>query len=172
MRLKPAVLLLGFAVLSPSTTVAAQSRPEQLNREGNALARTGDHRGAIQRFSAAIAVDAEYADPWYNRGKSRINLGDYQGAIADITAAIRLEPSADAYNNRGIARKKSGDARAALADYDQALRMDPRLFRVHLNRGIAYFELGYKTAACTDFRVASSKGVPGASDALRQAGCR
>ncbi len=46
----------------------------------------------------------------YIRGIARSDAGDKQGAIADYTKAIKINPQyAEAYNNRGVARKDSGD---------------------------------------------------------------
>ena len=49
-----------------------------------------------------------YADAYYNRGNAKRKSEDYQGAIADYTEAIEINPRhGDAYGNRGIAPRVS-----------------------------------------------------------------
>lgn len=56
----------------------------------------------------------------FEKGKK----GDYQGAIADYTQAIRLHPNyASAYYNRGLGRKEQGDKRSAIADFQKAANL-------------------------------------------------
>ena len=44
-----------------------------------------------------------------NRGIEKAELGDYAGAIADYTKAIKINPEhAKAYYNRGVAFRKIG----------------------------------------------------------------
>ncbi|WP_341531744.1 tetratricopeptide repeat protein (plasmid) [Nostoc sp. UHCC 0302] len=53
-----------------------------------------------------------------NRGLSRKEIRDYQGAISDYTKAIELDSSnARAYLNRGLVRVEMGDKKGAIADY-------------------------------------------------------
>jgi hypothetical protein len=53
--------------------------------------------------------------------------GDYGGAVADYTEAIRLDPkSSRLYFNRGIANLYSGALPKALADLNQATALDPK----------------------------------------------
>jgi tetratricopeptide (TPR) repeat protein len=51
---------------------------------------------------------------------------DYDRAIADYNAALRIDPKyASAYNNRGIAYWGKKDYCRARADYEKALQLDP-----------------------------------------------
>jgi tetratricopeptide (TPR) repeat protein len=79
--------------------------------------------------------------------------------------------NADHFNNRAIAKKKAGLLIEAVSDYTNALQLNPKLYRIYLNRGITYYELGNTVAACSDFTVARNNGVPNADEALRKAGC-
>ena len=88
-------------------------------------------RGGLRTANLAIAH--------HNRGVARQDLGDFAGALADLTAAIQLAPSARAYFARGWLRCElswqaadRGDAagsRAALAngeaDLRRAIAIDP-----------------------------------------------
>ena len=58
------------------------------------------------------------ADDFFNSGLARQTKGDLDGAIADYSKAIELNPKiAEAYNNRGLARYDKEDFDGAIADY-------------------------------------------------------
>lgn len=155
-----------------SETKAVLTPGEVLNIKGTDLARQGQFQEAVLILGKAIVIEPDYAEPYYNRGKAKLNLGDYSGAIADLDSAIGLDPqNADSYNNRAIAKKKAGLLVEAVSDYTTALQLDPMLFQTYLNRGIAYYELGNTVAACSDFTVARNHNVPNSEEAMRQAGC-
>ncbi|MBG1259638.1 tetratricopeptide repeat protein [Nostoc sp. BAE] len=45
---------------------------------------------AIEDFNQAIKINPNLAEAYYNRGSVRFNLGDKQGAIADLQKAADL----------------------------------------------------------------------------------
>jgi Flp pilus assembly protein TadD len=175
----------GIAVQDPTVNEVTQSKPvssedavaaEKLNIEGNDLGRSGNFSQAEIKYTAAIALDSKYQEPWYNRGKARLNLRKYKAAISDFDRALTLSSDpkviADIFNNRGIAKKKLGDVEGAILDYGKALKQNPALYRVYVNRGIAYYELGKKAQAIGDFRIARDHGEERAAEALRQLGAK
>lgn len=165
-------------VLSLCMVVVAwgASDSETLNIEGNDLGRQGNFKDAITKYDQAIRTDPTYHEPWYNRGKAKLNIGDLNGAISDFDKALELyrdkSGKADVLNNRGIAKKKNHDLTGAIADYNAALRNNPKLYRVYLNRGIAYYELGEEGKAIVDFKIADNFGIQEAKSALRQLGIK
>ncbi|KOP24080.1 hypothetical protein AMR41_22110, partial [Hapalosiphon sp. MRB220] len=61
------------------------------------------------------------AQAYNNRGITRSELGDQQGAIADFNTAIKINPNlALAYIGRGVARAAIGDQQGAIADLQKA----------------------------------------------------
>jgi Flp pilus assembly protein TadD len=79
-----------------------------------------------------------------NRGISRYQLKDYDGAIADLSEAIRLNPKdPHAYNNRAAALRMKGDLasfRQALADYETYLQLGGAL-QEQIKSTITYMKL-------------------------------
>lgn len=61
-----------------------------------------------------------------NRGNVKLSRGDLDGAIADNTRAIELDPKyARAYVLRGNAYGTKGDKPKAIVDYTRAIELDP-----------------------------------------------
>ena len=70
----------------------------------------------------------DYAAAYHLRGLAKSNLGDYYGAIADYSQAVKLKPNyAEAYFYRGNAKFMLGDHDGAEADRKRAIELDPAL---------------------------------------------
>jgi tetratricopeptide (TPR) repeat protein len=71
-----------------------------------------------------------------NRGVTRHELGDMEGALADFDEALRLDPKyADACGNRAAVRSEMGDAEGAAADCRRGLELAPGSAGLHARRG-------------------------------------
>jgi tetratricopeptide (TPR) repeat protein len=90
------------------------------NDRGNRYSRNGVYEQAIQDYTQAIALDASFAEAYFNRGVSYYELGRYQEAIADLTRAIALNPLDDNYySRRSLAYLFSDQLDLAQADQDK-----------------------------------------------------
>jgi tetratricopeptide (TPR) repeat protein/S1-C subfamily serine protease len=95
------------------------------------------HQEAVEAYTKAIGLEPR-PFAYYNRGVARYKSGDLPGAIADWTAAIKINPQFDdAYNNRGVARSDSGDLPGAIADYTEVIKLNPQDASAYNNRGVA-----------------------------------
>jgi tetratricopeptide (TPR) repeat protein len=75
----------------------------------------------------------------FNRGGVHLDQDQFDQAIQDYSAAIRLKPDfAEAFNNCGNAYDDAGQDNQALRDYDEALRIDPSFAKAFSNRGLIY----------------------------------
>jgi Flp pilus assembly protein TadD len=71
-----------------------------------------------------VSLLAWDAGAYCRRGTAYEKKGDYGGAIADFTEAIRLDPKdAWAYHGRGLAYEKKGDKAKADEDFAQAKKL-------------------------------------------------
>jgi serine/threonine protein kinase/Flp pilus assembly protein TadD len=78
------------------------------------------------------------AQDFYSQGYEKHRKHDIDGAIADYTEAIRLNPQfIDAYYWRGIAKRSKKDSDGAIADYTEAIRLNPQFIDAYYSRGIA-----------------------------------
>ena len=72
------------------------------------------------------------------QGLNKYKVSDFQGAIVDYDAAIRLDPNySAAYINRGIAKDQLKEHQSAINDYTQAIKLDPKSATAFGNRGWA-----------------------------------
>ena len=76
-----------------------------------------------------------------NRGKARLQRGDLDGAEADLTRALQLQPRhVEARVNLGMLRAQRGDV--ALAELDHAVELEPRSARAWTIRGVLRSQQG------------------------------
>jgi len=74
-----------------------------------------------------------------SQGFACYQRGDFDGAIAEFTAVLRLMPgSAETYFARGVAYADRGDLERAIADFGESIRLDPGQTAAHQNRASAY----------------------------------
>jgi len=114
-----------------------------------------------QHAAAAVAAndgEAKLPTPspdaahYLKRGLLRLQQADFDGAIADLDAAIGLEPrNALAHRHRASAWGGKGDQDRALADYELALRIDPGNPATFTDRGIYWRRNGALDHALVDF---------------------
>ncbi len=101
----------------------------------------GDKESLVKVQSILAKVEEEHTLKeltFATRAKSLLNEKDYEGAIADYTKAIELNPNdAVYYNNRGDARKELRDYSGAIADYTKAIELNPNDAVYYNNRGNA-----------------------------------
>jgi tetratricopeptide (TPR) repeat protein len=88
-----------------------------------------------------------------------MNLGDKNGAIADYTKAIEINPQyAKAYYNRGIVKKDLGDkAMVPLRIIAKAIEVNPQDAEAYFNRATAIWTRWERNISLCRF--AKSQGV-------------
>lgn len=92
------------------------------------------------------------ADVFLDRGIAYADLGRPEAAIADYTAAIKLQPAyPEAYYDRARAYERVGDLSRALNDYGSAIRQNPKDADSYLNRGLIYLNMRRFDEAIGDF---------------------
>lgn len=122
----------------------------------------GNISPAVFAKSSAILVAQKTivqnpAEDFFNSGLAKSEAGDIPGAIADYTAAIRLNPNyAKAYNKRGIIHGRDlKDYPAAKTDFDRAIAIDPNYGDAYYNRARVRELLEDKPGAIGDYQKAA-----------------
>lgn len=95
--------------------------------KGNEALKEGKYQDAVEYYTVAIGKNP--SNPVYvaNRAMAHLNLGNYELAEDDCTAAIKRDNKyVKAYLRRATARSVGGNYLEALMDYEEALRLEPK----------------------------------------------
>jgi tetratricopeptide (TPR) repeat protein len=97
----------------------------------------------------AYAKTAEY---WIGSAEEKYHNDDYQGAIADYTKAIEINPLSEvAYAYRGEMKQLLGKYSEALIDLNKAIELDPGYGFAYFIRAIIKSDLKDYQGAFADF---------------------
>jgi tetratricopeptide (TPR) repeat protein len=93
----------------------------------DALGRKGQPEEAMIHYDAAIQLQPNYADAYYNRGNILFAEGRIDEAMADWEKTLQLRPSdADAHTCLGNAFLRRGLVEEAVAHYEKAIALAPK----------------------------------------------
>ena len=110
---------------------------------------------AIADCTQAIAIDANAAVTYAQRGEAYCQKGDVAKCVADFDEAMRLDPDDPSFTFlRGMARADAGDADGAITDLTKAIERDPGTVAAYVRRGRLYEAEGDKARAAADYRSA------------------
>jgi tetratricopeptide (TPR) repeat protein len=99
------------------------------------------------------------AEAFFRRGLSYSQFNQYQRAIRDYDAAIRITPEfAAALNNRAYSYLKLGKPAQGLGDADEALSIEPQHPIFRTTRGEIRQVLGDRDGAISDHETAMASG--------------
>lgn len=94
---------------------------------------------AVEDYSKAIALKAQFVDAYTSRGMAYALSGDYQKAIQDFNLAIELNPKySDAFIDRGNVYFILNENQLAINDFTQAININPESMMAYNNRGGIY----------------------------------
>jgi tetratricopeptide (TPR) repeat protein len=94
----------------------------KLKLKGNELLGKKDYKGAVEAYTAAIALDGEYSDALNNRALAEMELGEMGASLVDADRAIAINPwDRRYYANRSSIYEKLGKKYRELADAEAAV---------------------------------------------------
>lgn len=147
---------------------------EAFNGRGVALLQMERLGEAIAAFSAAVELNPQLANAFFNRGLALEALGPgrFTDALADYNRALELEPhDAEVYFRRGGLYFQRGDFGLAAADNTKVLELHASggsgeaVIGPYIARGLAYHQLGQFDRASADYTQAVTIDPRGAADA-------
>ena len=96
------------------------------------------------------------AEEYSERGGKYFSQRNFDGAIANYTEVIKLEPKNPfAYYKRGLSYTNKKEFDLAIADFTEAIRIEPNKFgNFYFDRGGAYILKGDNALAISDFETA------------------
>jgi len=92
------------------------------------------------------------ASDYRDSGNVKYEKGDFNGAIADYSQAINIQPKfAKAFEDRAKANNAKGNFKGAIDDYTQAIELTPHNTQAYIERGIVRQQISDLVGALTDF---------------------
>jgi tetratricopeptide (TPR) repeat protein len=113
-----------------------------------------DYAGALVDYNKALELKPNDIDSLHMRSRLYRQLGEYQKALDDCDALVRLDPWEERLFNRGSAYLAVGDYDRALADFDAYERRRPRTPSVHSGRGAVFEGKGDYERALAEYNEA------------------
>lgn len=102
---------------------------------GIARAQTGEYKGAVSDFTAAIEARPEFSQAFNNRANSWSALRNFDEAIRDYSRALALDPThLGARVNRGLTYAQAGNAGLAVEDLTDAIGQAPGEAKLYVIR--------------------------------------
>ncbi len=112
------------------------------------------HEFLLKRGGSEITMSAQ-GSSMLESGKAKLLSGDVKGAIVDMTAAIKTDPTAAVvYNYRGEAYLSDANYAAAQADFDKAIELDPESSLAFYDRALLKIQMSNLEEALADLNIA------------------
>ncbi len=109
----------------------------------------------IGPYEAARALRPEHLTTWNNLGFALYTQSDFDGAIAALRGAIRIDPAYPSpHNNLGVALYAKGDWTGAAAAWGELVRLSPLDAKAHDNLGLVRHQMGDLKGAEASYREA------------------
>lgn len=139
---------------------------EALAAKADKALKHGESAAALEYYTSALAVwhksDGAKAKSKVLRARAETleRAGNFEPALADLAAALKLEPKSGAlYRRRGELYLRLNKASAAISDFYKAASIDLSDREAYFGRGVAYELQGDLQFAHEDFRTACRLGM-------------
>ena len=130
------------------------------NDRGKLKNEMGLYHDAIYSLNKAIELDATNHLAYNNRGISYASIYEYDKAMSDFHKAIKLDSLySDPYMNIATILALNNYCGDAIYYYNKAIDLKHTNPYVYFNRGVCFFNLNQREAACKDWEKAHSLGV-------------
>ena len=119
----------GSALAKPDPVGAAVQDAGALVNEARKLVQDGKPQDALAKLDAAVKARPDYTTAYSERAGVLFQLKQFDKAVADYAAVIKMRPAAPAgYFNRGLAliSLPKPDAKAAIADFTKVIELNPK----------------------------------------------
>ena len=128
--------------------------PHALHLLGLVAHQGGDHAGAVELMSRAIAIESSVAFFHSNLGEALAAVGQLDAAAGALRRAIELGNLPQAHYNLGNVLREMGRLDAAAESFEKSIRLRPEHALSHNNLGIVRQEQGRTREAIELFREA------------------
>lgn len=137
---------------------------------GNAYKDIKDYPKAIEAYSGALKVKADYSSALFNRAHAYGDMQNHQAAVEDYSKVIKMTPKGfEANYNRGISNATLKNYDAAIADFTASIEIEPKRADTYYSRGNMKAAKGLFEDAMSDYSMAIQKD-PKYADAYNNRG--
>jgi len=164
------IILLIF--ITATTMYSQNSQCDQLVNQGFEFLKQGNLSLAIDKYNAALKIDANKLDAHYGLGVAYSatclqNGGYCNEAITHFLRVEKLEPGYRfSYRNIATCYIKIFQYNNAVSYCDKAIKQDPKDGESYFYRGFAYTQSNNINKGCTDLRKALELGYTMAKNEL------
>ena len=114
----------------------------------------GEERKLIRLTTRSLEL-SESSPGYFYRAFAKDALKDYNGAIKDLDAAIKIDSNQFAYYfNRGIAKGLNEDHKAAISDFNKSIEFNSDNELIYSKLGDSKFKIGDFKGSIDDFSLA------------------
>lgn len=137
--------------------------PEVLLRTGELKFTQGNVAGGIRDIKEFLKAKPQSKEGkealaylYSHQGLTQVEQGNYDQAVASLTAALQLDPQNDAaMNNLGVALSQQGRLEEAAQAFQSAAALNPNNSQAQFNLGAVYFMAGNKEGALQQYTILS-----------------
>lgn len=141
-----------FILLSVSFTLTLHAQEPEVCKQALVQYEAGQFQEALKLYGSCINHDPGYGVPYYNRGKTRYELQDIPGALADFEKAIMLSPEfVQSYYALAEHYLTLDKREEALNWINRAISLNPNLSAAYNLRGWIHFNFKNYSQAHQDF---------------------
>jgi Tfp pilus assembly protein PilF len=134
--------------------VLKPNRPDYLSNLGLTLQHQGRWEEALEAFSMALDVDANFMPARSARASVASDLAQFDTATADVNFALKNGPKTpDLLNSMAKLALCQGDLDAAYKAYDAVVSMTNGMADAHVNRGLIRLLQGRVSEGWDDYRM-------------------
>ncbi len=130
----------------------------QLVQEGIGLHDKGDYEGAIKKYDAAIKIDKNFFDAYYEKGFSLYASGKQKECVDICKETIKMfkeHPSIGlVYIQYGNVMDDLGKAKQALEIYDEGISQSPGNYLLYFNKGLTLTKMNQMADALAQYQKA------------------
>ncbi|ESP04783.1 hypothetical protein LOTGIDRAFT_156007 [Lottia gigantea] len=109
---------------------------------------------AWEQFTSAIEVKPTYKPALEGRAIVNLQMSNMFGASQDITASIKVQPTAELLTNRGVIQQFMNDSINAMRDYQAAIKLDKTYSLAYFNMGNVNFHTRHFKQALDNYNKA------------------
>jgi tetratricopeptide (TPR) repeat protein len=138
------------------THAQGSEQAQQLVSEGVDLHDKGDYQGALDKYDAAIKIDEQYFNAWYEKTLTLYYMNKKKDCASLCKSVIKKFPDnpglGAVYMQYGSALDDMGKPNDALEMYDEAISKYPGLFLLHFNKGLTLQKLNRFEEALLEYQ--------------------